>query len=1206
MQTGSADFAGTKRFQVVRRLGAGGMGVVYDALDRDRNVRVALKALKSLDGQRILRFKNEFRSLQDLQHPNLASLGELFEEAGQWFFTMELVRGVSFLKYVRPAIAHRSHDAEDDPTVPIAGPDETRLRAALSQLAKGLVALHAAGKIHRDIKPSNIMVTGEGRVVLLDFGLVTELVDGQQVTDVAPVGTTAYMAPEQAASKPLGAEADWYSVGVLLYQALTGQLPFQGPALEIMMDKQRFEPPPPRALVPQVAPDLDALCVELLRFEPKQRPSGREVLRRLGIQEPSVPRIPITQSSFTQTPPFVGREAELRELRTAHEAARQRAATIFIEGESGVGKSMLVRQFTEQVMAEDPDALVFSGRCYERESVPYKAFDAIIDAVSRHMSRLPPVEAAALLPMRASLLAQVFPVLRQVPAIAEAPRAQTQALDPQELRSRIFAALRELFYRLAERRPVILVTEDVQWADGDSWALLAEVMRPPDAPTLLLIATRRGTGERVPLPGDVKTLRLGPLGAAEARTLAGALAERAALDPSIDAETLAAEAGGHPLFIDELVRHAMMRGARAPGLVRLEDALWARIEMLEPEARRLLELVVVADLPLEQDAARRALECDFAAFTKHVSVLRVGNFVRAGSARESIEPYHDRVRDAVSGKLDGERRRQCHERLALALEASNPIDPQALAVHWEGAGARERAADYAISAGDRAAEAFAFDRAAQLYRRALELRPQAGEPARRLRARLGHALANAGRGAEAAEAYLAAAEGANEAEALDLRRRAAEQLLRSGHVDEGLAALERVLAAVGMKLPRTPQRALALVILRRLRMWLGGTRFRLRDASQIAPNELVRVDICWSVATTLSTVDPIRGFDFVMRHMQLALRAGEPSRIAHAFCSEAAVLTSGGERGARRGAPLLEWARQLAEGLDQPFTHAYVRLHDGACAFLAGSWRPALEQCDEAERMFRERCAGVAREVGNAQLFSCSSLYALGEINELCRRVSRGLQEAIERGDRTSAAEMRTGLVNFAWLVQEGPQRAREHTAAAIGQWSQRGFHLQHAYDFFAQAQLDLYEGNAATAQGRVERNWPQVSRSLVLKIQPVRIFNFDLLGRCALAGAIERGDPALLRTAERHAGRIGAEKRTWAAGLSTLLSAGVAAARNEREASLALYRRAAEEFEQAGMRLHAAVARRRMGETAEADRYLLSQRIRDPERVTAMLAPSR
>src|SRR4051812_11823896 len=225
------------------------MGVVYQAFDRERNTMVALKTLRglseSLDAEVVLRFKNEFRSLQDLHHPNLVSLGELIEDSGHWFFTMELLDGVDFLEWVRPGGAsdgehtptRRSPGAlmtpattpdgtigaalAHAPTVPVsvAAPSplhEGRLREALRQLAAGLSALHAAGKVHRDIKPNNILVQRDGRLVLLDFGLVTDATR-ENWADEGVVGTTAYMAPEQAASKPVGPEADCYAVGVLLF-----------------------------------------------------------------------------------------------------------------------------------------------------------------------------------------------------------------------------------------------------------------------------------------------------------------------------------------------------------------------------------------------------------------------------------------------------------------------------------------------------------------------------------------------------------------------------------------------------------------------------------------------------------------------------------------------------------------------------------------------------------------------------------------------------------------------------------------------------------------------------------------------------------------------------------------------------------------------------------------------------------------------------
>ena len=116
---------------------------------------------------------------------------------------------------------------------------------ALRQLAEGLHGLHETGKLHRDIKPSNVLVTEEGRVVILDFGLVAQ-VEGKELHDsVTLAGTPDYMSPEQGAQLPISRASDWYSIGVMLYQALTGRLPFSGKFFEVMMNKQNFDPPPP-------------------------------------------------------------------------------------------------------------------------------------------------------------------------------------------------------------------------------------------------------------------------------------------------------------------------------------------------------------------------------------------------------------------------------------------------------------------------------------------------------------------------------------------------------------------------------------------------------------------------------------------------------------------------------------------------------------------------------------------------------------------------------------------------------------------------------------------------------------------------------------------------------------------------------------------------------------------------------------------------
>src|SRR5215468_3536896 len=283
------------RYQVVRRIGAGGMGVVYEADDVERGQKVALKTISNPDVEKIYQLKREFRALADLSHPNLVALYDLVVAADSCFFTMELLDGVDLLTYLWgrkvedpaemmpttltpiPLGFVGADDDSEDNTLHSPRPtpcDIDRLRHALPQLARGLHALHSAGKIHRDVKPSNIQVTSDGRVVLLDFGLVAEL-ERRQGADGMIVGTVAYMAPEQCAGDvQLTAAADWYGLGVVLFQALTGRLPFEGVPTRVLFEKQTEPAPRPSLLVQHIPRDLDDLCAELLEREPADRPTG--------------------------------------------------------------------------------------------------------------------------------------------------------------------------------------------------------------------------------------------------------------------------------------------------------------------------------------------------------------------------------------------------------------------------------------------------------------------------------------------------------------------------------------------------------------------------------------------------------------------------------------------------------------------------------------------------------------------------------------------------------------------------------------------------------------------------------------------------------------------------------------------------------------------------------------------------------------------
>ena len=518
------EFQGSDRFMLARRIGAGGMGVVYEAFDQDREEAVAIKTMRNIEATAIYRLKREFRSLVDLDHRNLVALHELFSIDGEWFFTMELVDGVDVLSYVRfgpkmPAEPNGGLGA--DSITPNRYPDyepvhetekvlahpweETvgegvadallrpsqlnRLRKVLRQVAEGVNALHDAQKLHRDIKPSNVLVTPSGRVVLLDFGLTTEL-DPQgnnATTGVNLVGTVPYMSPEQAARETLSPASDWYSVGVMLYEALSGRQPFTGNVLDVLTAKQQEDPPPPSSLTAGIPVDLDRLCVELIGRDPDSRPCGSEVLGQLDSADRLRARASAMRADCSQDSPPDEHQEHLAALHDSFRAMqRGRTVAAYVCGPAGAGKRALVDHFLDQIRRRE-ETVVLSGRCYQCDSVPYRGLDELVDSLSHYLAGLPRLEADALMPRDVIELSQIFPVLPRVEAVAQSRRWDLDTPNRRELRHRAFAGLRELLARLGDRKALVLAIDDLQWSDLRSLVLLRRLLRPPDPPVMLLV-----------------------------------------------------------------------------------------------------------------------------------------------------------------------------------------------------------------------------------------------------------------------------------------------------------------------------------------------------------------------------------------------------------------------------------------------------------------------------------------------------------------------------------------------------------------------------------------------------------------------------------------------------------------------------------------------------------------------------------------------
>ena len=788
------EFEGTERFGILRRIGAGGMGVVYEAYDREREALVALKTLREASPETIFLFKQEFRSLARTVHPNLVPLYEFISDGERYFFTMELLQdAVNLRTFLRPHEAlvtpgpvgtgsgpsEDSSIAEDEtidapmeniswyrpqegdggdpathrlPSPPREDFDGERVADVFGQLAQGVEALHRARILHRDLKPGNVLVRKNGRVVLLDFGLVQEL--GSETRASAGIsgtasgnsqnqqsshtsgritGSVAYMAPEQAAAQLLTTASDWYAVGVMLYEVLTGRLPITGRSIDVLRDKQHLDPPPPQELAPDAPDDLSTLCMELLSRDPDSRPKGPEVIARLRGEAAPDP-VSVSPVSDPLATPFIGRRHHLQTLSRCLERTLEGAVGVCrVHGRSGAGKSALIQHFLQELTGrEEPVVLV--GRCYEQESMPYKAIDSLVDSLTRYLLSLPREEISLLMPDHIVALARIFPALRRIKQVADMASAHKGSSNLEELRLQAFGALRELLSRIGERHPLVLFIDDLQWGDLDSAALIREIVSSTEPPRMLMLFSYRTEYVGVSpcllaledLAGDdaklvEETLVVDALSTDETRDLALILIGDGSPEAGAQADWVVEESAGSALFIYELVQH-LQAGLEVfeAGEVHLDEILWQRVQRLPEDQRRLLEVIAVASRPIllrhvQEVAALRALPPEI------VSSLRSERMIRTTGPglEDEVECYHDRIRESIVARLSKPVVAGHHAALAESLERDGDDTPELLAVHLEGAGELAKAGEFYRIAAGQAVEALAFDRAEDFYQRAL-------------------------------------------------------------------------------------------------------------------------------------------------------------------------------------------------------------------------------------------------------------------------------------------------------------------------------------------------------------------------------------------------------------------------------------------------------------------------------------------------------
>ena len=1111
------------RFEIRKKLGAGGLGVVFEAYDRHRRDRVALKTLLHLDAQGLYNFKQEFRVLSEVRHPNLVRLDELIHDGERWFFSMELLEGPNFLEYVRPQGVL----------------DGQRLRGAMKQLVRGLLALQELGLIHRDIKGNNIMFTAQGRLVILDFGMATRTTEDPYLTRPTNVvaGTAVFMSPEQAQSHQIGPASDWYSVGVLLYLCLVGEYPFDGGAIQVLLKKidldapliwERGEPVDPELV------DLGELAMALLSRDPHQRPTGEEIAERLGVflegqsgrggPEPGSPgRVNVKEKSGEI---FIGRREELSRLeRLFSESLGGQFKAALFEGSAGVGKSTLVQQFLEKLEGK---AEVLRGRCYGRESVPFNGFDGMVDRFSHLLRRLSRQEVEAMLPARASYLGKLFPVLERVEAIGASPQEGAELFGA-EARDVAFQVFSELCNRFAQKRPLVLFIDDLHWADEETCLLLEFLGTRIQAPVLFLGTLRRddsgnyglygsdGAKRFAEILGGADLLSLQNLTSGETRELVEALwpADRTP-DPGA-VERLVVETDGHPMMLHELVVHS--HNVSFDRGVHLLDVLQERLVEVDEKEKEILAAISIAGLPLSLVQLQETCTLSAPLLHRALDSLELRRLLRKDREDwgEKVYVYHGRIREAFLAGLDAQAKQIWHNRVAdtyLKGSDSRGIDPLLVVEHLEKGGRVELATDYACSAAERATRAFAFDRAVRLYGKALR-RKNTWE----LQVGLAEALLNAARPLDAASAFLVAGTLQEDRRtSRDLRRQAAECYLIGGEILKGFTLLEEVLAEQGLASSRSSLGLLLETLWYKKKLERRGLALLPLPADKLSEEEREELDLLSTTSRQMSFIDPILGLNFRVRTLLRALDIGARDMIAEGIALQAvAEVANHGTRGDAQMESLLETAEILAQGEEE---QAIVLGCRAAGTVLTGRHRIAAQLCKEAEEAILTHVRGSQRVTGTSRvrLWMVKCLVECGDFAGARSVYERVYDEALRRGDRLTTMSF-VRVAGIAWELAGQGERLDQEIQANELFTPIRAFAILHWFDLRTRGEVALYRGEVEAFFENYEKEIKQVDKTLFKKkFQLARLEILWWQARLYLALAAKRGRP---RWAIRKVGRL-------------------------------------------------------------------------------------
>ena len=763
------------RYRIEEEIGAGGMATVYLANDEKHDRQVAVKVLRpewaaALGPERFLR---EIKITAQLQHPHILTLIDSGEADGFLYYVMPFVDGESLRERL-----NRERQLSMDDALSI-----TR------EVADALAYAQAHDVVHRDIKPENILLSG-GHAAVTDFGIAKAVstAGGDRLTETGlSLGTPAYMSPEQAAGDAeLDGRTDVYSLACVLYEMLAGEPPYTGPNAQAILAKQLTEPIPKLStLRDTVPPAVEQAVTKALARVPVDRFANMgEFAAALTAQAvaPAVGQVGITMpvSSAPDRTPFIGRDDEREELLGRVEQLQQgRGGLVLISGEPGVGKTRLAETVLEE--ARQVGTMCLVGRCYEMEGAP--PFNPFLEQLESLVRMVPTQALREALGGAAAEIARIMPGLRETFSDIPPP----VELPPDQQRRYLFTKYREFLERTCRIGPMVVLFDDLHWADESSLLLLEHLANHLHGLPVLAIGTYRDVELEVTRP-FAKTLEsltrqrlarriaLRRLPEEQVGDLLAALG--GAAPPSELVRVIFHETEGNPFFVEEVFQHLSEEGRLfddesnwrsdlsideldVPEGVRL--VIGRRLERLSDDARAVLTSAAVighkfalgvleALDEVHGDALLDALE----------EAERAKLIVEQAQGRETAYAFaHELIRATLVGALSMPRRQRRHRHMAEAMERlyADRIEQHAsdLAYHLYQAGSgadEEKTLRFLMLAGDQALDQAAFDEALAHIGRALSIEedPEPQQHAEFLRKR-GAALRGLGRWTDAMQQW---------------------------------------------------------------------------------------------------------------------------------------------------------------------------------------------------------------------------------------------------------------------------------------------------------------------------------------------------------------------------------------------------------------------------------------------------------------------